>query len=111
MLEAGERAGAVPELEQHLAQSRERVLVIGVETARLFKRPPGPGKLLAREPGVAHPDMQLDGVGVQPQAFAQGIDGVVVLTFVVELMRTFVVFVGTEERVRHRTSLPGKVVL
>jgi len=33
------------------------------------------------------------------------------MTFVVKLMRAFVVFVGTEERIRHRTGPSGKVVL
>jgi len=85
--------------------------VIGIETARLFERAPCPRVFFAREPGVAHTDKQLDGVGIQAQALAQRIYGLVVLTFVVKLMCTFVIFVGTEELVRHRTGLPGKVVL
>jgi len=54
--------------------------------------------------------MQFDGVRVESQAFSQGLDGVVVLGFVVELMRAFVVVVGAQERFRHRTA-SGKVVL
>jgi len=55
--------------------------------------------------------MQLDGVGIETQPLAQRVDGLVVLSFVVKLMCTFVVFVGTEERIRHRTGPPWKVVL
>src|SRR5213596_1384966 len=111
LLKFGERAAALTELEQDLAQARERVLVIGIETPCLFERVPRPRELLAREPRIAHTDEQLDGVGIQPQALAQGIYSLVVLAFVVELMCTFVIFVGTEERIRHRTGPPGKVVL
>src|SRR5439155_51202 len=68
-----------------------------------------PQILLAREPGVSHAHVQLDGVGVEPQAFSQGLDRFVVLGFVVELMRAFVVVVGAQERFRHRTGLPGKL--
>src|SRR3989442_12666791 len=53
--------------------------------------------------------MQLDGVGVEPQAFSQSLDRFVVLGFVVELMRAFVVVVGAQERFRHRTGLPGRL--
>ena len=111
MLEAGQRRRALAELEQDLAQPGEGILVIGIETACFFEGTPRPRILLTREPGVAHTDKQLDGVGIQPQALAQCIYGLVVLTFVVELMCTFVIFVGTEERIRHRTGPPGKVVL
>ncbi len=111
VLEAGERPRALAELEQDLAQPGEGILVIGIETARFFEGTPRPRILLTRETGVAHTDKQLDGVGIQPQTLAQRIYGVVVLTFVVELMCTFVIFVGTEERIRHRTGPPWKVVL
>src|SRR5437899_1203330 len=53
--------------------------------------------------------MQLDGVRIEPQAFAQGLDCFVVLCFVVELMCTFVVVVGAQERFRHRTGLRGRL--
>ena len=111
MLEACDGGAALAELEQHFAEAGERVLVIGVETARFFERAPRPRELFPREPRIAHPHVQFDGMGIQPQALAQGVYGVVVLSFVVELMCTFVVFVGTEERIRHRTGPSGKVVL
>ena len=99
-LEAGQRRRALAELQQDFAEARERVFMIGIETARFFKRAPRPGVLLARQPCIAHTDVQLDGVRVQTEPFAQSIYRIVVLSLVVELMRTFVVFVGTEERIR-----------
>ena len=111
VVEAPDRGAALPELQEDLAEPGERVLVVRVEAARLLERAPRPRELVARQAGVAHPHVQLDGVGIQPQAFAQGVYGVVVLSFVVELMCTFVVFVGAEERIRHRTGPSGKVVL
>src|SRR5256886_3788720 len=68
-----------------------------------------PRILLSREPGVSHAHMQLDGVRIEPQAVSQGLDRFVVLGFVVELMRAFVVVVGAQERFRHRTGLPGRL--
>ena len=56
-------------------------------------------------------DLELDRVGIEGDAFVEKAQGFVVATFVVELMCTFVIFVGTEELVRHRTGPPGKVVL
>src|SRR5438132_4210074 len=53
--------------------------------------------------------MQLDGGRIEPQAVSQGLDRFVVLGFVVELMRAFVVVVGAQERFRHRTGLPGRL--
>ena len=110
-IETRERGRALAELEQHFTETGERVFVIGIEPARFIKRTARPRELLAREPRVAHPDMQLDGVGIEAQPLPEYVDGFVVLSFVVELMRTFVVFVGAEERIRHRTGPPWKVVL
>src|SRR3989442_6351258 len=39
----------------------------------------------------------------------RSLEGLVVLSVVVELMRAFVVVVGAEERFRHRTGLPGRL--
>src|SRR2546425_3767445 len=108
-VEARDRTRAIAELEQHLAKPRQRVFVLGVEAHRFLKRAARPHILLSREPGVSHAHMQLDGVGVEPQAFSQGLDRFVVLGFVVELMRAFVVVVGAQERFRHRTGLPGRL--
>src|SRR5439155_13864061 len=108
-VEAGDRTRAIPELEQYFAEPRERVFVLGVETHGFLERVARPQILLPRQPGVPHADMQLDGVGIEPQAVSQGLDGCVVLGFVVELMRAFVVVVGAQERFRHRTGLQGRL--
>src|SRR5207302_7670225 len=110
-VEARDRPLPLSELEQDFPEAREGVLVIGVERHRVLEFAPRPRKLLARQSGIAHPDMQLDGMRIEPQALAEGLDGLVVLSFVVELMRAFVVVVGAEERIRHRTVTPGKVEL
>jgi len=108
-VETRHRARAIAELEQHFAESCERVFVFGVEAHRFFESAARPRILLPREPGVPHAHMQLDGVRVESQALSQGLDGFVVLGFVVELMRAFVVVVGAQERFRHRTGLPGRL--
>ena len=108
-VEAGHSARAVAELEQHLAQARQGVFVVRVEADRLLERATGPKVLLAGEPRVAHPHVELHGMGIEPEACSQGLDRFVVLSFVVELMRAFVVVVGAEERFRHRTGLPGRL--
>src|SRR5207253_3042707 len=106
---APDRTRAIAELEQHLAKPRQRVFVLGVEAHGFLKCAARPHILLSREPRVSHAHMYLDGVGVAPQAFSQGLDRLVVLGFVVELMRAFVVVVGAQERFRHRTGLPGRL--
>jgi hypothetical protein len=107
-LEAGHRAGAVSELEQGLAQSGEGVLVVGIEGQRLVERPPGPGVLFAGEAGEPHADVQLHRRRVEAEPLPEQIHRCVVLAVVVELMSAFVVVVGTQELIRHRTvSLEG----
>src|SRR2546427_115465 len=108
-VEARDRTRAIAELEQHLAKPRERVFVLGVEAHGFLKCAARPHILLSREPGVSHAHMQLYRVRIEPQAFSQGLDRFVVLGFVVELMRAFVVVVGAQERFRHRTGLPGRL--
>src|SRR6266566_3136763 len=108
-VEAPYRARAVAELEEHLAQAREGVLVVRVETDRLLERATRPQVLLAGEARVPHAHVQLHRVGVETEAFTQDLDRFVVVSFVVELMRAFVVVVGAEERFRHRTGLPGRL--
>src|SRR6266581_4897317 len=48
-------------------------------------------------------------MGIPREPLAQVLEGLVVLSVVVELMRAFVVVVGAEERFRHRTGLPGRL--
>src|SRR5947207_1201832 len=108
-VEAGDGAAPLAELEEHFAKPRQGVFMLGVEAHRFLERPARPEILLARQPGVPHADVQLDGVRIERQPFSQGLDGVVVLSVVVQLMRAFVVVVGAQERFRHRTGLPGRL--
>ena len=93
-VEAGEGARPVSELEQHFPQSRQGILVVGIEGDRLLEGAPGPGELVSGEPGVAEPHVQLHRVGVQLQPLAEGFDRFVVFAVVVQLVCAFVVFVG-----------------
>src|SRR5205807_6525891 len=97
------------ELEEHLAQARERIFVVRVEADRFLECVPSPHILLAGEARIPHSDVQLHRMRVEPEAFSQDLDCLVVVPFGVELMRAFVVVVGAEERFRHRTGLPGRL--
>ena len=101
-----EREGRISEI---LSGFKDRCRLVGSEPACFFERASRPGKLLTRKSRVSHADVQLDGMRVQRQTLAESLYGVVVMSFVVKLMRTFVVFVGTEERIRHRTG-PSRMV-
>jgi len=46
--------------------------------------------------------MQLYRIGIERESLAENAERIVVLTFVVELMRTFVVLFGAQERGGHR---------
>ena len=62
--EAGHRGVALTELEQRLADSGERVLVIGVEDQRLLEGAASPREILAGMVRVADADVQLDGARI-----------------------------------------------
>src|SRR2546425_515297 len=117
-LEVEQRRLVLAPIVQQVCEIDARLGVLQVELERpaqpveghaFVKRAARPHILLSREPGVSHAHMQLDGVGVEPQAYSQGLERFVVLGFVVELMRAFVVVVGAQERFRHRTGLPGRL--
>lgn len=69
----------LPDLEQHFAESGERVFVFGVEDERFFEGATGPGELITRQAGIAHAHVQLDGVGVEPESLAQQRQRIVVV--------------------------------
>src|SRR5205814_2353565 len=108
-LEMEQRGFVLTPVVQQIREVDARLGVLGVEAHGLLERAARPQILLPREPGVSHAHVQLDGVGVEPQAFSQGLDCFVVLGFVVELMRAFVVVVGAQEWFRHRAGLPGRL--
>jgi len=62
------------------------------------------GEFLAGKLGIPDSDMELDGVRVDRQAFAEHIDRFVVPGFVVQLVRAFVVLFGAQERGRHAVT-------
>jgi len=83
-------------LEQHFAQSCERVFVFGVEAHRFFEPAARPRILLPCEPGRPMPTSVRRRAGRVPGLLA-GLDASSI-GFVVELMRAFVVVVGAQER-------------
>src|SRR5438445_129504 len=108
-LEVEQRRLVLAPIVQEVCEIDARLGVLQVEAHGFLKCAARPHILLSREPGVSHAHMQLDGVRIEPQAVSQGLDRFVVLGFVVELMRAFVVVVGAQERFRHRTGLPGRL--
>src|SRR5205085_1909845 len=58
-VETGDGAAPLTKLEQHLAQPRQGVFVLGVEPHRFLERPTRPEILLAGEPRVAQADVQV----------------------------------------------------
>ena len=106
-LEGAQRPAPLPQFEQHFAQSRQPVLVIGIERQRPFEAPAGPGVFLPREVGVCRPDVELDGEGIKGDALLQKGQGIVVSTFIVQLVGLFVEIVRAAERIRHQARPPG----
>src|SRR5215831_5210411 len=100
--EAAHRRIVLPELQQGFAKAGQAVLVLRLEDQRLLERTAGPSILLARELRVTYPNMQLHRIRVERESFAKHAERIVVLPFVVELMRTFVVLFRTQERGGHR---------
>ena len=95
-------ASSWPSLSKRLAKSGESVFVLGLEHERLLERAAGPSILFARELRVSYPYMQLYRIRIERESFAKHAQRVVVLTLVIELMRTFVVLFRTQERGGHR---------
>ena len=95
---------AVAQLQQRLAQAGQAVLVVGVEREGVLEAPPRPGVLLPGQMGVGHPDVELDGMWVEGDAFLEDQQRFIVPAFVIELMGLFVEVVGAEKGVRHRRS-------
>jgi hypothetical protein len=75
--------------------------VVTIEDQRLLEAPPRPRELFAGQARVANTDVELYRVWVEGEAFAQDSQRFVVLGFVVERVRAFIVLLGTHERSRH----------
>src|ERR671928_570703 len=91
----------LPKLEKNLAETGERVLVLGVQHERLLETLTGPRVLLTCESRVTNPNVQLHRVRIEREPLAKYLERLVILPFIVELMRAFVVLFGTQEWGRH----------
>jgi hypothetical protein len=92
---------SLPEFEKRLAQTGERVLVLGVEHECLLEALTSPRVLLTCESRVTNPNVQLHRIRIEREPLAKYLERLVILPFVVELMRAFVVLFGTQEWGRH----------
>ena len=101
-MEAAERRVVLAELEQRLAEAGEPVFVLRLEHERLLERVASPSILLARQLGVPNPHMQLHRIRIERESFSKYRQRLIVLAFVVQLMRAFVVLLRTQERGGHR---------
>ena len=97
----------LPELEQDLAKSSQRVFMLRVQRQPPFKTAPCPRILVAREARISSTDMQLDGIRISHQAFAQQVERCIVLSLVVQGVRALVVLLGTQERCGHASQTSG----
>src|SRR5207244_3469401 len=65
-VEARHRGRAGAELEEHLAQARERIFVVRVEADRFLECVPSPHILLAGDARIPHSDVQLHRMRLKP---------------------------------------------
>jgi hypothetical protein len=99
--EAPERLFLLPELEQCLAQTGERVLVIGIENQRFLEAAACPGVLFSRVIRVANSNVELYRVRVEAESFPEYVQSFVILSFVIQLMCSLVVLFRTQKRCWH----------
>jgi hypothetical protein len=70
----------------------------------LLERVSRPGEFFPGELGITDSDVQLDGVRIDGQAFAEHIDRFIVSRLIVELVRALVVLFGAQERGGHSVT-------
>src|ERR1700682_1422904 len=75
--------------------------MVGIENERFFKAPPGPGVFLAGVVCVANSNLELHRVRVETESFSEYIQSFVILSFIVQLMCSFVVLFRTQKRCWH----------
>ena len=110
-VEALQRLRPLTQLEQRLAESRQRFLIVGIQRERTLEAGARPGILFQRKLRVGQAYVQLYRLRVQPKPLTQLTNSLLVETFVVEPMGAFRVIVGAQEGVRHMPGLHGKVSL
>ena len=67
------RVGAT-ELEQRLTETGERVLVLGIEDQRLLEAAASPRELVAGEPSVTNPNVQLYRVRIERESLPKYVE-------------------------------------
>src|SRR5205814_4364974 len=98
--------GLLSEFEQCLTQSGEGILVLGVEDKSFLEASPSPRKFLACVIRVTDPNVQLYRVRVEREPLSKYVQRFVVLAFIVQLMRSLIILLGTQKRGSHSVSLP-----
>jgi hypothetical protein len=75
--------------------------MVWIENERFLEAATGPGVFLAGVVCVANSNVELHRIGVETESFSEYIESFVILSFVVQLMRSFVVLFRTQKRCWH----------
>ena len=110
-MEAAQRRVFETELEQRFAKTGETVFMLGLEHQCFLERAPRPRILLAREPRVPHPNVELYRTRIERESFAKYSERFVVLSLVVQLVRALVVLLRTQEGGGHGLTPPAREVM
>ena len=105
-LKALERRGLLSEFEQGLAEVRECVLVFRIEDESLLEASARPRVFFARMVGITDANMQLYRIRVECESLAEYIQRFIILAFIIQLMRSFIILLGTQKRGSHGRSQP-----
>src|SRR5690606_16668292 len=105
LLEEVERVLPPANAEHDLPEADQRILVLRIEDQRLLECLLGPDEFLPGEAGVAEAHVELDRMRIEAQTFLQRVERRIVVTLVVQVVRTFVVLLGAEERSGHTLRL------
>src|SRR5688572_5258465 len=75
--------------------------MVGIENKRFFEAASCPGVLLAGMVSVANANVELYRIRVEAESFSKYVQSFVILSFIVQLMRSLVVLFGTQRRCWH----------
>src|SRR6266513_2836155 len=75
--------------------------MVGIEDECFLEAPSGPGVFLAGVVCVANSNMELHRIGVEAESLSKYVQSFVILSFVVQLMRSLVVLFRTQKRCWH----------
>jgi hypothetical protein len=75
--------------------------MVGIEDERFLEAPSGPGVFLAGMVCVANSNMELHRIRVEAESLSKYVQSFVILSFVVQLMRSLVVLFRTQKRCWH----------